>query len=504
MLYARRPEPPALRYLILLLLAALLAACTHAETDALRFGLSSAPVTLDPRFATDAASARIARLVYRQLVEFDRSQQPVPGLAEWQRLTPTHYRFHLRDGEGRRFHDGSRLTARDVKATYDSILDPQTASPHRSSLDMIAAVTAVDDDTIDFTLSRPDLLFPGRLVIGIMPAAALAADHASKRTALGSGPFAFIAWPQSGRLQLQRVSDGQRLEFLQVRDPTVRILKLQRGELDMVQNDLPPEMIRYAEARPELQVLRGRGSNFAYLGFNMDDPVVGQHAVREAIAYGIDRAAIIHYVLGDAARPASALLPPEHWAGNPDLPLLPHDPTRARALLAEAGYNVARRPHVEYKTSSDAFRLRLATIVQQQLGEVGIDVTLSSYDWGTFYGDIKTGRFQMFSLAWVGIKTPDIFEYALHSREVPPAGANRGRFRSETADRLIEAAAAADTQAEQAAYYRKLQADLLAELPYVPLWYEDHVFVARRDLTGYTLAADGNYDGLITVRRVRG
>src|SRR3569833_1103184 len=256
MLYARRPEPPALRYLILLLLAALLAACTHAETDALRFGLSSAPVTLDPRFATDAASARIARLVYRQLVEFDRAQQPVPGLAEWQRLTPTHYRFHLRDGEGRRFHDGSRLTARDVKATYDSILDPQTASPHRSSLDMIAAVTAVDDDTIDFTLSRPDLLFPGRLVIGIMPAAALAADHATKRTALGSGPFAFIAWPQSGRLQLQRVSDGQRLEFLQVRDPTVRILKLQRGELDMVQNDLPPEMIRYAEARFQFRVPR--------------------------------------------------------------------------------------------------------------------------------------------------------------------------------------------------------------------------------------------------------
>ena len=135
---------------------------------------------------------------------------------------------------------------------------------------------------------------------------------------------------------------------------------------------------------------------------------------------------------------------------------------------------------------------------------VGIDVTLSSYDWGSFYGDIMAGRFQMFSLAGGGIKTPDIFEYALHSREGPPAGANRGRFRSETAERLIEAAAAADTQAEQAAYYRILQADLLAVLPYVPLWYEYHVFVARRDLTGYTLAADGNYDGLITVRRVRG
>src|SRR3569623_1878872 len=479
----------------------MVAGCGPTQNDSLRFGLASAPVTLDPRFATDAASARINRLLYRQLVEFDAKQQPVPGLADWQRLSPTRYRFHLRDGDGRVFHDGRRLTAQDVKATYDSLLDDKSASPHRSSLEMIDTITVVDDDTIDFTLSRPDVLFPGRLVIGILPAAAIAAGHTFNQTALGSGPFAFVAWPQSGRLQLRRVRDGQALEFLQVRDPTVRILKLQRGELDMVQNDLPPEMIRYAEARPELRVVRGRGSNFAYLGFNMDDPVVGQHAVREAIAYALDRAAIIHYVLGGAARPARALLPPEPWAGNPELPLFPHDPARARAQLAQAGYGTERRPRIEFKTSSDAFRLRLATIIQQQLGEAGIDVTLSSYDWGTFYGDIKAGRFQMFSLAWVGIKTPDIFHYAFHSSQVPPAGANRGRYRSAAADALIDAAATADAPEQQAGYYRKLQALLLAELPYVPLWYEDHVFVARREITGYTIASDGNYDGLVAVRR---
>lgn len=487
---------------LLVVCLGVLMACSQPQSGTLRFGLASAPVTLDPRYATDAASARINRLLYRQLVEFDAKQQPVPGLAEWQRLAPTRYRFRLRDDDGgRRFHDGSRLTARDVKATYDSLLDPKRASPHRSSLEMIDAITVVDDDTVDFHLSRPDVLFPGRLVIGILPAAALAGDHTFNQSALGSGPFAFVAWPQAGRLQLRRVRDGQALEFLQVRDPTVRILKLQRGELDMVQNDLPPEMIRYAEARSEFKVLRGKGSNFAYLGFNMEDPVVKQHAVREAIAHALDREAIIHYVLGDAARPASALLPPEHWAGNADLPLLPHDTARARALLAQAGYGPDRRPRIEYKTSSDAFRIRLATIIQQQLGEAGIDVTLSSYDWGTFYGDIKAGRFQMFSLAWVGIKTPDIFHYAFRSSQVPPAGANRGRFRSAEADELIDAAGNAEAPERQAEYYRKLQALLLKELPYVPLWYEDHIFIARRDISGYTIASDGNYDGLVSVER---
>jgi len=482
-----------------LLFALMLAACGTQSHDVLRFGLSSSPVTLDPRFATDAASARINRLLYRQLVDFDDAFQAVPSLARWQQLAPDHYRFVL-GGEGRRFHDGSRLTARDVKATYDFILDPAHASPHRATLDVIREIAAPDDDTVDFYLRHPDPMFPGRLVIGIVPAAQIAAGRRFNEQALGSGPFAMVAWPEPGRLQLRRISDGQAFEFVQVRDPTVRILKLQRGELDMIQNDLPPEMIRYAAGRPELQVLQGKGSNFTYLGFNMQDPVVGQLAVRQAIAYALDREAIIRYVLGGAARPAAALLPPDHWAGNPALPQYPHDPARARELLKAAGYG-AGQLHIEYKTSNDPFRIRLATIIQQQLADVGIDVDLRSYDWGTFYGDIKTGRFQMFSLSWVGIKMPDIFHYAFYSSAVPPAGANRGHYASAVADRLIDTAQTVTDPAQQADYYRQLQRYLWEELPYVPLWYEDHIFVARSGIAGYTLAMDGNYDGLAKVKR---
>lgn len=483
-----------LRIVATLMITALLASCGTPSHEAIRFGLASAPVTLDPRYATDATSARIDRLVYRQLVDFDEHFQPVPALASWRQLAPDRYRFTL-GKEGRFFHDGSRLTAGDVKATYDFILDPANASPHRANLDMIDAITVVDDDTVEFGLNRPDPLFPGRLVIGILPAAQIKAGHPFNRHPLGSGPFAFAGWPEPGRLILKRRSDDQQFEFLQVRDPTVRILKLQRGELDMVQNDLPPEMIRYAAARPELQVLTGKGTNFTYLGFNMRDPVTSQHAVRQAIAYALDREAIIRYVLGNAAQRASALLPPEHWAGNPAIPQYPYDPARARALLKAAGFKPGG-VILTYKTSNDPFRVRLATIIQQQLGEVGITVDLRSYDWGTFYGDIKSGRFQMYSLSWVGIKMPDIFHYAFYSDAVPPAGANRGRYASKAADNLIDAALSVAEPARQADYYRQLQQYLWEDLPYVSLWYEDHVCVVRRAISGYTLARDGNYDGL--------
>ena len=490
-----------LGFVVVLLVAGLsLLGCSKPADNTLRFGLSSAPINLDPRFSTDAASSRINRLLYQRLVDFDGAYRAVPALAQWQAIKPTHYRFQL-GNQSSTFHDGTALTAVDIKATYDSILDPDTASPHRAGFNMIDSIQVVDEKAIDFHLNKADPLFPGRLVIGIMPAKLLAAEHGFNRQPVGSGPFTFLDWPEEGRLQLQRRNDGQGLEFIEVKNPTVRVLKLLRGEIDMLQNDLPSELVSYLAEQDEIKLHKGRGSNFTYLGFNLQDEDTGKLKLRRAIAFALDREAIIDYVMGDAATPASALLPPDHWAGNAQLPLYEHDPAKARVLLKEAGYIGGKRPSLVYKTSSDPFRIRLATVIQQQLSEVGIDVELRSYDWGTFYGDIKAGRFQMFSLSWVGIKTPDIFRYVFHSESVPPNGANRGRFFDSLADSLIDTAEAAPELSQQAKHYAQLQAHLLEQLPYVPLWYEDHLFAARKGISGYTLARDGNYDGVINVRR---
>ncbi len=476
----------------------LLSGCTGPSDPAvIRFGLAAAPTTLDPRHATDAASARINRLLYARLVDFDDRMRPVPALAHWVRETPTRYRFVL-DPDRRPFSDGRPLTAEDVAATYRYVLDPRNGSPHRTSLALIERIEVLDEDSLRFHLGRADPLFPGYLVIGIVPAGAGAA---LSRRPLGSGPFELVAWPDAGRLLLRRRDDGQQIELIEVKNATVRALKLRRGEIDLLQNDLDSELIAWLERQPGIRVKRGRGSKFAYLGFNLEDPVTGQLAVRRAVAKAIDREAIIRHLLAGAARPAGALLPPDHWAGNPELTGIDHDPAGARALLAGLGHGPQRPLELVYKTSSDPFRIRIATVLQEQLGRVGFSVSLRSYDWGTFYGDIKAGRFQMYSLAWVGIKTPDIFRYVFHSRSVPPAGANRGRYRDPISDALIEAAEQAGEAEAQAALYRKLQARLLETLPYVPLWYEDNVFAAREDIAGYRLALDGNYDGLIDIHR---
>ncbi len=501
------------RYLLILLSIILLSIILlfpdgkQEQQHSLRFGLSTAPITLDPRFATDAASSRINRLLYRALVDFDDNLRPVPDLATWEQLSPTHYRFHLGDS-GRQFHNGTRLTAHDVKATYDFILDKKNASPHRGAFmrketadsdetRLIKQIEVQDADTVDFIIDKPDVLFPGRLGVGIVPAALIDSEHPLNKQPVGSGGFELVKWPVSSHLSLKRRKDGQLVEFLEIKDSFVRVLKLASGELDILQSNLPQELIASLTTRPEIKVSKVQGANFTYIGFNMQDAATGKFAVREAIAYAINREEIIQSVLGNAARLASSfVLPPTHWAGHPGLPGYSHNPDKARALLAQAGFTAENPLRLTYKTSTDQTRIRVATVIQQQLAAVGIEMNLRTYDWGTFYGDIKAGRFQMYSLTWVGIKMPDIFRYAFHSSTVPPNGANRGRLNNPKIDALIEKAEQAPTLEAQAVLYRELQVELFKVLPYVPLWYEEQVLATRQRVSGYTLAADGNYDGL--------
>jgi peptide/nickel transport system substrate-binding protein len=483
----------------------LLAGCrrdapARAADGAIRFGIANAPRNLDPRLATDATSERINRLLYTRLVEFDSASRAVPGIARWEVAEPTRYRFTLGDA-GRGFGDGSRMTAADVAATYRSVADPAVASPHRALLSLIARIEVLDDHRLDFHLQRPDPLFPAYLGIGILPARLIDAGHGFERAPVGSGPFRFSDWPVPGRVWIERRADGRRFAFETVKDPNVRVLKLLRGEVDLLQNDLPPELVDLLDAREGVRVQRTDGINFSYLGFNLDDPVTGRVNVRRAIAHAIDREAIVHYLFRDGGRLAEGLFPPEHWAGAGGLAPYRYDPREAIRLLAEEGWNAANPLRLQYKTSSDPFRLRLATVLQAQLRRAGIELSVQSYDWGTFFGDIKAGRFQLYGLTWVGIRSPDIFRYVFHSASMPPDGANRGRYSSADADDLIDRAGRELDGGHRAALYRELQVLLHRDLPYVPLWYEDQVCALRSGVRGYRLAADGNYDGLAVLER---
>ena len=494
MMAARQPgRQRGTRPLIALFGACVLAACARQETPqtTLRVGLAQPVLDVDPRRAADAASARIGRLLYSRLVELDAAYRPRPAAADWRQLDHLHWRFTLRSPRPR-FADGAPLTAADVAATYGAVLDAGAASPLRGELGSLAAVVAVDDGTVDFTLSAADPLFPARLTQGLLPARCASPVPAGDRPCHydGSGPLALES-VAADRLVLKRRRDGLPVEFLLVPDPTTRVLKLLRGELDLLQNDLPPELVAYLERQPGVRVLRAPGSSYHYLGFNLADPLTGDLRLRRAVAHGIDRKALIRHLLGGAARPAGSVLPPGHYVAA-ELPEYRHDPDLARRLLAEAGIE---NPRLTYRTSTDPLRVRIATALQAQLAAVGIRVRVQSTEWGSFFDAVRGGRFQMYSLAWVGVTQPDVLRQLFHSASVPPAGANRGRFADPTVDALLDAATGA-VPPRQTALYQDAQRRIHAKLPYVPLWYEDNVAAVRAGVRGYALRPDGAWDAL--------
>ncbi|MGQ0442141.1 MAG: ABC transporter substrate-binding protein [Methylophilaceae bacterium] len=479
-----------IKYFLALVLIVLTAACQRNSGNAdvapiaFAFAVAQAPLTLDPRYATDAASERVNRLIYTRLVEFDAASKPTAGLATWVALNAQEYRFTLRKNRAL-FHHQIPLNATDVVATYQSILQ-LTDSPHSAEFANISQMRVVDNDTVMFSLKQADIHFPAKLIIGILPKNLIEQGHDFSHHPVGNGALSFVSW--HNKLRLKRVRDHQIITLQEVKDPTVRVLKLLRGEADLLQGDLPPELVKYLQSKPEIKVSTSVGANFSYLGLNLQDPVLKQLKVRQAIAHAIHRQQIIDQVMVQDSRIAAAILPPEHYTGNANLQRYDYHPVLSQQLLREAG--VALPLKLVYKTSTDAQRVRFATILQAQMRPAGIQLEIRSLDWGTFFADVKQGNFQCFGLTWVGIKTPEIYAKAFGSQNFPPNGFNRGRYADAKLDQLL-------AKEDWPAATQRIH----AQLPYIPLWYEGQFAAMRQDIKHYSPKPDGNWDDLATISR---
>lgn len=463
--------------------------CTQHNPSALSqqeitFAIGQMPLNLDPRYATDAASERVNRLVYQSLVDFDAQSKPVASIASWVEVSPTVLRFTLNRNRSL-FHNKLPLTAKDVKATYESIASLKD-SPNTAEFANVKNITVLDNDTLEFQLYQADKDFPAKLIIGILPAKLIAENYDFSHAPVGSGALKFIAW--QSKLTLERIDDGQRISLMEVKDPTVRVLKLLHGEVDLLQGELPPELVKYLQTKPDVMVKTSIGANFSYLGLNFKDPTLQKIKVRQAISHAIDRRQIITKAMIQHSREADMILPPEHYTNQTSeaSTLNDYNPALAKQLLQEAGVKLPLK--LVYKTSTDAQRVRFATILQAQMTKAGIDLEIRSLDWGTFFEDVKQGNFQLYGLTWVGIKTPEIYAKSFGSHSFPPNGFNRGRYADARLDELL---------AEE--NWQAVTDRIRQQLPYVPLWYEGQFAAMRKGIINYNAKPDGNWDDLGTI-----
>ncbi|MDQ6987405.1 MAG: ABC transporter substrate-binding protein, partial [Mariprofundaceae bacterium] len=482
-----------LRYTGLFLMVGLFAsACAQQQPESgeLRVALAQSVMSLDPRFSTDAASHRVQELVHRGLVRLDEHFEPQPDAAEsWAHPDALTWSFHLR--AGLQFHDGRVVSANDVAATLHSILDVKTASPLRAGFSAIARVEVLNARNLVIHLAHPDASLLTRLSIGILPAD-VAAKGNQVRDVIGCGACRVASWDGRGLL-LKRVAKVKQdmvrsFRFITVKDPVTRCLKLARGEVDFTENDLPPHLLSYLQKQTQLHIATRPSTTFSYIGMNLHDDVLKDVRVRRALALALDRARLKKALNADLPQLAETVLTPSHWAAV-QLAATPFDPQAANALLDAAGLKRGvdgLRFSLNYRTSTDPARLRLATAIAAMWRDVGIDVHVESLEWGGFYARIKRGDFQVFSLAWVGIVDPDIYRWILHSQMWPPKGANRGRYADAEVDDWLDTAVQSEDRATQVDLYVRVQQRMAADQVYIPLWYEPVIAVSGPRLRGFS------------------
>ncbi len=287
--------------------------------------IENSPTSLDPRIGVDAQSEHICSLIFDSLVRKDAHFNLRPWLAtSWETPDPLTYRFHLRTDV--HFHNGQALTSADVKYTLDSMRNGTVITAKAVALANIDRVEAPDAATIVIHMKQPDAALLWNLAdgaIGIVPAGS-GRDFGFHP--VGSGPFRFVSQLQDDEVILDRDDHSwqppphiARIRFAVVPDAITRALELEKGSADVCINCMTADMVSALAKRPDLLVESTPGTVLNYITFNVQDAVLRDVRVRQAIAFAMNRPLIIHSLWRDRARLADSLLPPEHWAWTGDV-----------------------------------------------------------------------------------------------------------------------------------------------------------------------------------------
>jgi peptide/nickel transport system substrate-binding protein len=506
-----------IRRIAVAIAALVVLACIHRPTknpNVIVGSLTNGPNNLDPRIGTDDTSQKLHDLMYDNLVDLDEHLRVVPRLAE--RLDhpdPLIYIATLR--EGVRFHNGHELTADDVVYTYGFMLDPAFVSAKKGGYRELESVTALDKYTVIFKLKAPFASFP--INLNVLPIIPKGAGPELRDHPIGTGPYEFVRYSVDDQIELKAFrgyflgppkNDG--LIFKIIPDDVMRGLELRKGTVDIVLNDVAPDIEFQLRKDPHLQTVETPGVDYQYVGVNLRDPILKDVRVRQALAYAIDRRAIVEYLRRGLAYVSNGMLPPLSWAYANDSFVFPYDPAKARALLDAAGYpdpdgdGPLPRMTLTLKTTNTEFNRLQSAMVQQNLRDIGVSLDVRTYEFATLYSDVLAGNFQLHFLQWTGgsLADPDILRRVFHSNQVPPAGFNRGCYSNPEVDALLDAASATTDDAQRLEFFQQVQRIVARDLPYISLWYKTNFAVAQRTLTGVHLTPLADLDFLRDVARV--
>ncbi len=471
-------------------------ACTKTyqpAPDTLVVALEAQPLTLDPRFATDATGIRIAGLIFNGFVRVGDNFQVLPDAAERWEVSDRTYTFYLR--KDLKFHNGRPVTVEDVLFTWEFYRGP--GSPFATSLKSIKTVSVQDAGggqiRCDILLERmaDNFLLSELPSIKILPKAEIKkyGDDFNQHL-IGTGLFKFDHQKLN---EIRLKSAGAKIDnlvFKVIRDDFTRYQKMLKGEVDIAQNVLPTDRIHEFQKREkEFNVITYPGLNMSYILLNFRDERIRQKNLRLAMAHAVDRESVLKYKLNGLATEATSIVSPSNYYFNPNVKNPAFDMPRATELIKNLKL---ANPAFVLKTANTPAAIDSGRIFANQFRQAGLDVKHESYEWATYYDDVKKGNFQIAIMKWVGIVDPDIYRDAFHSKETPP-GRNRGAYSNAAVDRLLDLGMHEEKREKRREIFNEVQMLVHNDLAVIPLWYDRQVAVARKEVLDYAPVMTSDY-----------
>lgn len=491
------------------LAGAALSAPAGAQDRGLTFAFGAPILTLDPGISAGSQAQTVRFQIMESLVQLNAETGAIePLLAEsWSVADDgVTWTFNLRPGIT--FHDGSPLTANDVKASIERLTDPDAGLPRGNDLRIITAINVVDDLTVELVTSVPfGPMLPtlAQDSASILSSAFLASENANVAwNPVGTGPFRYSSHVAEQSVTLVRNEDywgglpeAETITFIAVPEASTRLAMLETGEADIVVDVPGIEIPRLREAGA-VGLLEKPNTRLVHIGINVTKEPFDDPRVREALNLAVDREAIVAGVLGGLGVPARSVVTESVFGFAPQEGL-EYDPERALELLAEAGYpdgfsTTLWTPQGRYYMDRE-----VTVAVQAMLLEIGIQANVEVLDWSSYLSLLREpegqNRSQLYTLGWE-TGTNDIqyiLDTVFQGSRIPPNGWNTMFYLSEEVDALAREIAAEVDADRRAALADRVQAMIVADAPWVPLYGSIQVAGYRSDISGIEYLPTDNY-----------
>ena len=464
----------------------------------LRVGLYSDPGGLDPHILSTKASSQVFKAVYNTLIGLDADLKPVPELAEsWETPDPKTYILKLRKGV--KFHDGTEFNAAAAKANLDRILDPNTKSPVAADIATIQSVEATDANTLRLSLKQPDAAlltslsgYPGTIV---SPAAIQKFGPDLARNPVGTGPFQFVEYLKDDHITVKKF-DGywdqgkpylDEVVFKPIPDDAVKLSTLRANGVDII-DTVEPRAGSQLRGGRELVFMERPTLDYSWIILNMTTPPFDNKALRQAMAWGIDRDVVVKALLFESGVAAQSPFSPTSWAHDPSFKPYKRDVAQAKAKLAEGG--MPQGFTVPLQVVNRPLNIQMGQVFKEQLAEAGINLEIEVVEQAAHVSNRRDGKFVASANFWTGRPDPDgnVFNWFFST-----GGQNYAKYNNPKVDDLLLKGRSSLNQDERKQLYFELSRVLAEDVPMVFLYHEYARQAASPKVQNYKLAPDAIY-----------